>query len=276
MIIFNVFFLSFRKIGNQRIPSVDIYNLVKAFSERAASDAENKGGFGFVTQCMKSSNVFNGRLKSGYLQNLLLKVNGKVGGVNSIVDPKEFLAKQMKFDPASTMVVGIDVNHPSVDEQSCSSVAAAVGSLDREFSRYTASLTVQPKDRDEIITRLNIMIDELLMVYYQKNGKYPETLIIFRDGVSEGQFDKIKDKELPLIVKAAKERNPKVKIVLFIVQKRHHTRFISTQGGHGPKRSSHNVPSGTVVDNSIVDPKYDSFYVNSHFSPLVSLIDICC
>ncbi|KAH7638733.1 argonaute 5 [Dermatophagoides farinae] len=250
---------------NRNVPSVEIYNLVKAFSERAVSDSNN-GGFGFITQCMKSDNIR--RPKGGYFQNLLLKVNGKVGGVNSIVDPNEFKLKQMKFDPSSTMVIGIDVNHPSVTETSNSSVAAAVGSFDSLFSKYTASLTVQPKDRDEIITRLNIMINELLQEYKQKNGKFPETLLIFRDGVSEGQFDKIKDKELPLIQKAVNDCGGKMKIVLFIVQKRHHTRFMSIKGGHGPRHDSYNVPSGTVVDNSIVDPKFDSFYVNSHFSPL--------
>ncbi|KAH9395476.1 hypothetical protein TYRP_020796 [Tyrophagus putrescentiae] len=29
---------------------------------------------------------------------------------------------------------------------------------------------------------------------------------------------------------------------------------------------SYNVPSGTVVDRSIVEPFYDAFYLNSHFS----------
>ncbi|OTF71114.1 Argonaute-like protein, partial [Euroglyphus maynei] len=229
---------------NRNVATADIYNLVKAFSERSSSDVEaDKGGFGFITQCMRSDKIK--QPKGGYIQNLLLKVNGKVGGVNSVVDPTEFQMKQMKFDPSSTMVIGIDVNHPSIDERSCSSVAAAVGSFDKMFSKYTASLTVQPKDRDEIITRLNIMMDELLQEYRRNNGKFPDTLLIFRDGVSEGQFDKIKERELPLIQKAAKACNPKVKIVLFIVQKRHHTRFISISGGHGPKKDSHNVPSGT-------------------------------
>nr|SZF06481.1 protein argonaute-2-like [Psoroptes ovis] len=256
--------------NNRNIYSSEVYNLVKAFSERAVSNEESTSGYGFITQCLKSDNVkrLDTLLRKGYFQNLLNKVNGKVGGVNSIVDTNEYRKNNMKFDPAKTMVIGIDVNHPSIDEKSSSSVAAAVGSYDDLFSKYTASLSVQPKDRDEVITHLNIMIGELLQEYKKSNQRFPETLLVFRDGVSEGQFDKIKDIELPQIQKAALACNSKIKIVLFIVQKRHHTRFVSIRGGHGFKNDSHNVPSGTVVDNSIVDPKFDSFYVNSHFSPL--------
>lgn len=43
-----------------------------------------------------------------------------------------------------------------------------------------------------------------------------------------------------------------------------------TKAEQAGKHSSYNVPGGTVVDQSIVEPIYDVFYLNSHFSPLVS------
>ncbi|OTF70005.1 hypothetical protein BLA29_008604 [Euroglyphus maynei] len=103
----------------------------------------------------------------------------------------------------------------------------------------------------------------------------PEHLIIFRDGVSEGQFDTVRDVEIPLIRKAIEAKTLKnmkpITLTLIIVQKRHNTRFVTTEPYQKDARSrqmTRNVPSGTVVDNTIVEPNFDIFYVNSHFSIL--------
>lgn len=225
------------------------------------------GSLGVVTQCINSDNIR--RTPRGYFGNILLKINGKLGGINQVVYENEWNSLK-NFPRDKSMVIGIDVNHPSTDETSGTSVAAAVGSLDKTFSRYAASVRVQKFDRNESVEALDSMIEDLINHYKKINNSIPSCLVVFRDGVSDGQFDMIKRKELVLIKKAATKFNPNIKIQLIVVQKRHHTRFVSIQGNNGPKRDSHNVPSGTVVDSSIVNPHYDSFYLNSHFSMLVS------
>src|SRR5699024_7823404 len=97
---------------------------------------------------------------------------------------------------AQTMVVGVDVNHPGVTEKVLSSISAAVGSFDENMSCYSASIRVQRKERDEMVRQIGEMIGELLAEYYEQNKAYPTNVIIFRDGVSEGQLKNVIDIEL--------------------------------------------------------------------------------
>ena len=129
----------------------------------------------------------------------------------------------------------------------------------------------QVKDRQEIVQDLTTMVGELLVEYHKVNAYYPEQVIVFRDGVSEGQFNQVKQTEGNFIRAAfnkVAQRN--VKITMIIVQKGHHTRFARQSADTSGRKATFNVPSGTVVDNTIVEPLYKMFYLNSHFSPLVS------
>ncbi|XP_017463247.1 PREDICTED: protein argonaute-2-like, partial [Rhagoletis zephyria] len=167
------------------------------------------------------------------------------------------------------MVIGVDVNHPGETERVMSSVAAAVGSYDQSFALYNASIRVQAKQRDETIKQLDLMVGDLLRQYKDARRELPSTLVVFRDGVSEGQFARVVDVEIPLIRRACAELGaPNLPFVLIVVQKRHHTRFALAEQNTSGRKPTYNVPSGTVVDRDIVDPTLKSFYLNSHFSPL--------
>ena len=223
--------------------------------------------YGIVTQCFKADNV--SRPPNGYFDNLLLKVNGKAGGQNVSLEPK--LLDGLPVNTRSTMVIGVDVNHPGETERVMSSVAAAVGSYDQAFALYNASIRVQAKQRDETIKQLDLMVGDLLRQYKDARRELPSTLVVFRDGVSEGQFARVVDVEIPLIRRACAELGaPNLPFVLIVVQKRHHTRFALAEQNTSGRKPTYNVPSGTVVDRDIVDPTLKSFYLNSHFSPLVS------
>ncbi|XP_017478369.1 PREDICTED: protein argonaute-2-like, partial [Rhagoletis zephyria] len=238
------------------IPPAQMYGLVKYYCDQQ---------FGILSQCFKADNV--DRTPNGYFDQFLLKVNGKCGGVNSLVEPTQL--QDFSFSLTRTMFVGIDVNHPAETQKMAISVSAAVGSLDSNFSRYAASIFVQKKDRDEILKNLESMICELLVEYQKANNALPKNVVIFRDGVSEGQYQKVAATELPDIRAAVtKMTTEPIKIALIIVQKRHNARFALTTVNSQGRRPTWNVPSGTVVDNTIVEPVYKTFYLNSHFSPL--------
>ena len=53
-----------------------------------------------------------------------------------------------------TMVMGVDVNHPGATEKVFSSISAAVGSYDPMFSKYSAAIRVQKKERDEMVRQM--------------------------------------------------------------------------------------------------------------------------
>ncbi|KAI3862801.1 hypothetical protein MKW98_008641, partial [Papaver atlanticum] len=101
---------------------------------------------------------------------------------------------------------------------------------------------------------------ELLLDFYTSSRKQkPDQIIIFRDGVSESQFNQVLNIELDQIIEACKflddKWNPKFTVI--IAQKNHHTKFF--QNG-----SPDNVPPGTVIDKQICHPRNNDFYICSH------------
>lgn len=220
-----------------------------------------------------------------YFVNVLRKVNSKLDGVNGQVTPpinwgnaNPQVKKEVQdvFNLRETLVMGIDVVHPGATSNVRSSIAAAVGSLNADATKFGTSLRVQQKvdGTQEIVDQIGDMTAELLAQYRRaNNGNNPKKLIVFRDGVSEGQFEQVEDIEVKKIRAACKKEIPQgIKMLVLIVQKRHKVRFVCQQGWDptGKGRLTNNVKQGTVVDKCIVDPQYQDFYLNSHFSPLVS------
>ena len=65
-----------------------------------------------------------------------------------------------------------------------------VGSMDAHPSRYAAVVRVQ-SHRQEVIGDLSTMIRELLIQFYRSTRFKPLRLIMYRTGVSEGQFHQV-------------------------------------------------------------------------------------
>ncbi|XP_003370078.1 eukaryotic translation initiation factor 2C 3, partial [Trichinella spiralis] len=59
------------------------------------------------------------------------------------------------------------------------------------------------------------------------NGTAPKNIIVYRDGVSEGQFMQVLEEELSALRRACRSvaTNYRPLITFIVVQKRHHARF---------------------------------------------------
>jgi eukaryotic translation initiation factor 2C len=226
----------------------DIYSAVKHFGDVAT---------GVVTQCMKSSKCF--RAKPQYFANITLKLNVKLGGINSVPEPRDI---SFLTDPSNpTMVMGADVIHPAPGSDDRPSFTSLVGSVDSSAVRYVSTIEVQTA-RQEIIDAMESMCTYVLTQYKTSMGKYPKRIVFFRDGVSEGQFATVIEDELPLIRNACKKLGFTPTITLIIVGKRHHVRFFPRSENEGDR--SGNCPAGTVVDSDVVNPVEFDFYLQSH------------
>ena len=53
-----------------------------------------------------------------------------------------------------------------------------------------------------MVTDLHIMMGERLQLFLRKNRALPERVLVYRDGVSEGQFNTVINEELPLMKEA--------------------------------------------------------------------------
>ncbi|KAK1215823.1 hypothetical protein PQX77_021549 [Marasmius sp. AFHP31] len=200
-----------------------------------------------------------------YHNNLILKINGKLGGTNYFaLDP----TIRMLMD-SDAMVIGADVSHPAPGSM-MPSIASLVSSLDNKACRYVASVKVQ-HSRTEIIQDLDEMLNSALKEYFQFNagpdrkGKPPRAIYIFRDGVSEGEFERVRQAELDVIKtcldnKYAELNMERPPVTFIIVGKRHHFRFFPNERD---KDKTGNCRSGLVVDKRITHPVYQDFYLQS-------------
>ncbi|KAF9950945.1 eukaryotic translation initiation factor 2C, 2 [Mortierella alpina] len=212
---------------------------------------------GIPTQCVQMSHT---RMpKKQYCANVCLKMNVKLGGMNSFIPPAQtpFLTQK------PTILFGADVSHPSPGDTSRPSIASLVGSMDAKAARYAATVRVQTA-RTETIADLGGMVVELLKTFFQTCGQKPERILFYRDGVSEGQFAEVLRSEVASVRAACRslDANYKPAITFVVVQKRHHARFFPTRREEADRIG--NCQAGTVVDSDIVHPFEFDFYLQSH------------
>ena len=218
-----------------------------------------------------SEKKFYGESPDQYFANVALKLNSKLGGTNHILPSTETLGP---IDEGNTMVVGIDVTHPSLSSKKVApSIFALVASTDKHLSQWPAILGVQKKSREEVISdtaKLNKLFQTRLDLWSQRNGnKLPENIIVYRDGVSDSQYQKVLDTELKALKEACRSvyRADKTtaglpRFTLIVVAKRHHTRFYPTKESQADSKS--NAPCGTVVDRGITQARDWDFFLQSH------------
>ncbi|RYR63852.1 hypothetical protein Ahy_A04g021608 isoform B [Arachis hypogaea] len=232
---------------------------------------KNLTEYGIASQCMCPL-----RVNDQFLTNVLMKINAKLGGLNTLLGVEHSPALPV-VSKAPTLILGMDVSHGSPGQSDIPSIAAVVSSRQWPLiSKYRACVRTQSakvemidnlfkkvsdKDDDGIISLIGfINCRELLLDFYVTSAKRkPDNIIIFRDGVSESQFNQVLNKELDQIIEACKFLDEKwePKFVVIVAQKNHHTRFF--QSG-----SPDNVPPGTVVDNKICHPRNYDFYLCAH------------
>ncbi|WJX64437.1 Protein argonaute-4 [Trifolium repens] len=219
--------------------------------------------FGIVTQCIAPT-----RVNDQYLTNVLLKINAKLGGMNSLLGVEHNPSIPI-VSKAPTLILGMDVSHGSPGQTDIPSIAAVVSSRQWPMiSKYRACVRTQGA-KVEMIDNLfkpvsddvdEGIIRELLIDFYSSSGnRKPDNIIIFRDGVSESQFNQVLNIELSQIIEACKflDESWNPKFLVIVAQKNHHTKFF--QPG-----SPDNVPPGTVVDNKICHPRNYDFYLCAH------------
>jgi eukaryotic translation initiation factor 2C len=96
------------------------------------------------------------------------------------------------------------------------------------------------------------MVHQLLVTFYERNRVYPQRILFYRDGVSEGQYAEIMQKEVAAVRQACEYANIRAQLTFCVVKKRHRARLFPMK----PKEAdnSGNCVAGTVVDSVITHP----------------------
>ena len=200
------------------------------------------------SQVINSRTISNPSKLKSVAQKIALQINCKLGG--------ELWALDIPLK--NLMVIGIDVYHDTA--QGHNSIGAFVASSNHICTRWYSRVTIQMKGQ-ELVDGLKTCLVAALRKYHECNGALPERIIVYRDGVGDGQMATVSDYEVPQLLSCFEtftDYHPKFATV--VVQKRINTRiFIQSEG------TADNAPPGSIVDHTITRMGwYDFFLVSQH------------
>ncbi|XP_068083901.1 piwi-like protein Siwi [Anabrus simplex] len=211
----------------------DRYNVMK---KRGCVD------LGIPTQVVLTKNLQGKNLKSIAIK-IAIQMCCKIGGAPwSVVIPLSGL-----------MVVGFDVYHEA--NMRGVTIGALVATMNKDASQYFSAVSYL-RTGEEMSSDLTTNIVKALRQYNAYNNCLPQRILLYRDGVGEGQVAYVFQQEVELLRKKLKEiyGEHECKLAYIIVTKRLNTRLF-----YGLE----NPPPGTVVDGVITLPQRYDFYLVS-------------
>lgn len=170
-----------------------------------------------------------------------IQLNCKLGGTPWLVE------MPMK----GLMTVGIDVSRDTNNKKISWGALVATMDLKNVTGESYYSCVSQYSNSVEFSTQLAIDTTKALRAYQGHQNAIPEKIVIYRDGVGEGQERYVYETELLQIKQRLQEiydqHNMPLKLVFIVVSKKTNTRIF----GYNQR----NPQPGTVVDDVITQPE---------------------
>lgn len=166
---------------------------------------------------------------------------------------------KVKVPLGGLMTIGFDVCHDTRDRSR--SFGAFVASMDQQKSDVYYSCAMAHRNGEELSNSFGQMTLKAVECYQNVHGgELPSKIMIYRDGVGEGQFQFVVDHELKQVreqLESVYQRHGKeLRMAFIVVTKRINTRIFN---------GDQNPPPGTVVDDVITMPeRYDFYLVSQH------------
>ncbi|KAH7702925.1 NRDE-3 protein, partial [Aphelenchoides avenae] len=246
--------------------------------------------FGVVTQHISGQTMEKGIGQKGaflVLDNVLMKMHLKLGGVNHglsmarsmqqanpgirhDVIAKEWISPQRMF-------IGIDLSHAGPQSLYERQSGQAVSDPTVVGFAYTCGESVKirgtywlQEPRLTIVQDLTRHVKEAIEHFANDTGAPPQSIVVYRSGVSEGEYQKVITDELAHIKRAFEElatahasfRPPPLTIV--VGQRQSNYRIVPEQINPGGRPFEQNVPAGTVVDKTIMHPSLTDYLLVGH------------
>lgn len=196
--------------------------------------------------------------------NIILQMNAKLGC------PLWRIGRSLKVVLEKKIAIGgLAVYHKLINKgDSCE---AFVGTIDNEFTKYTHSTKLIPRNSQRVESLESMML-KWIRSYFKRNNTLPDTMIVYRDGVGEGQIAGIATVELPALQKAVRRAVEKIRVatepevILVFANKKVPQRIFENQepydNGRGKNRSKiANPPPGSVIAGPMSRFNYDFFLV---------------
>jgi aubergine-like protein len=133
-----------------------------------------------TARCMTNKNAQSIALK------VAVQINCKLGGAPWTVD----------VPLKGSMIVGFDIAADTLNKSQ--SFGALVATLDNNLSKYFAKVSAH-RTTEELSNELSNDLLMALYKYKQHNGALPARIIVYRDGVGDGQIQYVHQQEVDLI-----------------------------------------------------------------------------
>lgn len=203
-------------------------------------------------QFVRCGTIANPRRIRSICQKIAIQILSKVGGQ----------PWAMKFPMRSFMIVGIDVYHDTIDrKKSCVGFVASMN----EFTSSWWSQTFFQSSLEEIGQKINVCMTSALRRFHALNNFVPQRVIVYRDGVGDGQLETVIEIEISQVVNGIKfymrdkhPGEPDPTISYIIVQKRINAKLSLRQNS-----LALNPLPGSYLDHTITHPEYNDFYLVS-------------
>uniref|UniRef100_A0A803TEA3 Piwi like RNA-mediated silencing 4 n=1 Tax=Anolis carolinensis TaxID=28377 RepID=A0A803TEA3_ANOCA len=200
------------------------------------------------SQCVLARTLSKQRMMMSVATKMALQIACKLGG--------ELWAVEIPLK--SLMVVGIDVNKDAVAKGT--SVVGFVASTNASITRWYSHCVIQ-KAGTMTADCLKVCMEGAINKWQTCNGELPARVIVYRDGIGNGQLRMVVDYEVPQLLSVLNEcsggfRRPKLSVV--IVRKQTLCRFFTEAN-----RNLQNPPVGTVIDTEATRPEWYDFFLIS-------------
>ncbi|XP_063289937.1 piwi-like protein 4 [Pelobates fuscus] len=196
------------------------------------------------SQCVQSRTLSKQHMLMSVATKIAMQIICKTGG--------ELWA--VKIPLKSLMVVGIDVNKDSLNK--CHSVVGFVASTNARLTRWFSRCIIQKTS--DFADCLKVCMKGAIQKWHKYNKELPNRIIVYRDGVGDGQLKLVVDYEIPQLLNSFQDvsTNYRPKMSVVVVRKKCITRFFQVSS-----RGIQNPELGTVVDNEATRPEWYDFYL---------------
>ena len=142
---------------------------------------------GYISQVVKVDTLYNDKIKN-ICSNILIQINAKLGGsLHKIQIDKALAGKKL-------MVIGVDSSKHK-DKNNYGTGIAMVATINDSLSNFYSESKIVKINymKDQFHLCISNFIENALKVYEKNNnGKKPDWIIIYRQGVSKEQKEKLK------------------------------------------------------------------------------------
>ncbi|KAK0411506.1 hypothetical protein QR680_005683 [Steinernema hermaphroditum] len=229
--------------------------------------------FGIITQDLKLSTALDvvQKGKRQTMENIVNKLNVKNGGMNYSLDLPKANSGKADVLPNDRMVIGLSTSHAGPQtrdapgsQSTLPSVIGVAANVKTDPLDFVGDCLFQQPRRDEKISIMQPLLRSFINMFIENRGTAPKSIVVYRNGASEGQYKDILDLELLMIRAVARSCGIAPKITMIVSQKMHNLRLMPKNINPRDRPPAQNAPPGTVVDTSVTHPAYNEFYLNGH------------